>query len=99
MSRVANAVRGRLLGDGVHDSGCQLRVMRREVLAALRPMELMQSFVPALAAGAGFRVGERPVRHHARTRGESKYGLGRLWWRPALAMLALWWRQRRAPRR
>lgn len=99
MSRVANAVRGRLLRDGVHDSGCQLRVMRRAVLAALRPMELMQSFVPALAAGAGFRVGERPVRHHARTRGESKYGLGRLWLRPALAMVGLWWRQRRSGRR
>ena len=99
MSRVANTVRGRLLRDGVHDSGCQLRVMRRAVLTALRPMELMQSFVPALAAGAGFRIGERPVRHHARTRGESKYGLGRLWLRPALAMLGLWWRQRGARRR
>lgn len=92
MSRVANAVRGRFLGDGVHDSGCQLRVMRREVVSALYPMELMQSFVPALATAAGFRVGERRVRHHARTRGESKYGFRRLWWRPAVAMIALRWR-------
>jgi dolichol-phosphate mannosyltransferase len=92
MSRLANAVRSRLLGDGVHDSGCQLRVFRREVVGALYPMELMQSFVPALAVAAGFRVGEQPVRHHARTRGDSKYGLGRLWWRPALAMLGLRWR-------
>ena len=92
MSRVANAVRGRFLGDGVHDSGCQLRVMRKEVVAALYPMELMQSFVPALATAAGFRVGERRVRHHARTRGESKYGFGRLWWRPAVAMIGLRWR-------
>lgn len=99
MSRLANAVRRRFLGDGVHDAGCQLRVMRRAVREALYPMELMQSFLPALAAGAGFRVGELPVRHHARTRGESKYGLGRLWLRPALAMLALGWRQRRARRR
>ena len=92
MSRVANAVRGRFLGDGVHDSGCQLRVMRREVVSALYPMELMQSFVPALATAAGFRVGECRVRHHARTRGESKYGFRRLWWRPAVAMIALRWR-------
>lgn len=92
MSRVANAVRGRFLGDGVHDSGCQLRVMRREVVAALYPMELMQSFVPALATAAGFRVGERRVRHHARTTGESKYGFRRLWWRPAVAMIGLRWR-------
>lgn len=91
MSRFANAVRSRFLGDGVHDSGCQLRAMRREVRDAFFPMELMQSFIPALAVAAGFRVAETPVRHHARTRGESKYGLGRLWWRPAAAMLKLRW--------
>lgn len=91
MSRCANAIRSRFLGDGVHDSGCQLRAMRREVREAFFPMELMQSFIPALAVAAGFRVAETPVRHHARTRGESKYGLGRLWWRPAVAMLKLRW--------
>jgi dolichol-phosphate mannosyltransferase len=91
MSRVANAVRGAILRDGVHDSGCQLRVMRREVREAFFPMELMQSFIPALAVAAGFRVGERPVRHHARQHGDSKYGFRRLLWRPAVAMLWLRW--------
>ena len=89
MSRLGNAVRRRFLNDGVHDSGCQLRVMRRAVVAALFPFELMQSFLPAIAVAAGFRVGERPVRHHPRRHGESKYGFLRLWWRPALAMLRL----------
>lgn len=92
MSRIANVVRGAVLKDGVHDSGCQLRVMRREVRDAFFPMELMQSFIPALAVAAGFRVGETPVRHHARAHGDSKYGLGRLWWRPAAAMLGLRWK-------
>ena len=89
MSRLANLVRGRLLGDQLHDSGCQLRAMRREVIAALFPFELMQSFLPAMAIAAGFRVGEFKVRHHPRTRGEAKYGLRQLWLRPALAMLRL----------
>lgn len=92
MSRVANVVRGAILRDGVHDAGCQLRVMRREVREAFFPMELMQSFIPALAVAAGFRVGETPVRHHARQHGDSKYGLGRLWWRPAVAMFRLRWK-------
>jgi glycosyltransferase involved in cell wall biosynthesis len=92
MSRVANAVRSVVLGDGLRDAGCQLRVFRREVCEAIESMELLQSFLPALAVAAGFRVGEHPVRHHPRRYGESKYGLGRLWWRPAVAMVALRWR-------
>jgi glycosyltransferase involved in cell wall biosynthesis len=92
MSAIANRVRRAVLHDGEHDSGCQLRVMRREVREAFFPMELMQSFIPALAVAAGFRVGEAPVRHHARQHGDSKYGLGRLWWRPAAAMIGLRWK-------
>ncbi len=88
-SRLANGVRRRLLDDGVHDAGCQLRVLRSSVRTAVRPVEFMQSFLPALAVAAGFRVGEQPVRHHARTRGRSKYGVTQLWWRPAVAMLRL----------
>jgi dolichol-phosphate mannosyltransferase len=101
MSVLANGVRRGILDDGIHDAGCQLRVLRREVVAALQPMELLQSFIPSLAVAAGFRVGEVPVRHHARTRGQSKYGLGRLWWRPAAALVALRWRlwARHRPRR
>jgi dolichol-phosphate mannosyltransferase len=89
MSRLANAVRRRVLNDGVRDAGCQLRVFRREVLSALRPSSLMQSFLPAMAVAGGFRVGEIPVRHHPRIQGESKYGLGNLWWRPCTEMLRL----------
>lgn len=89
MSRVANAVRGAILRDGVHDAGCQLRVFRREVVQALFPTYLMQSFLPAIVAHAGFRIGEIPVRHHARKRGDSKYGFRQLWLRPAIAMFKL----------
>jgi len=96
MSRLANGVRRAVLGDRVHDAGCQLRAMRREVVAALRPMALLQAFVPAQAAAAGFRVGELPVRHHPRRAGRSKYGLGNLWWRPAVEMMRL--RLARRPR-
>jgi len=65
--------------------------MRQEVRSALRPMDLLQAFVPALAVAAGFRVGELPVRHHPRLRGRSHYGVAQLWWRPAAAMLRLRW--------
>jgi dolichol-phosphate mannosyltransferase len=97
-SRAANLVRRALLRDGVHDAGCQIRAMRREVVRALRPMDLMQAFVPALAAASGLRVGERPVRDLPRVLGRSKYGAGDLWWRPAVAMVRLIASGRGSPR-
>ena len=95
MSRVANAVRGRLLRDRVHDSGCALKVFRREVIDALIPIRTLYSFIPALAVAAGFRVAEIPVRHRARAGGRSSYGLGVMLWRPLVDMLGVLWFTRR----
>ena len=93
-SRVANAVRRCVLRDGVHDAGCQLRALRREVVASLEPTWMMQTFLPAMAVAAGFRVREIPVRHHPRLRGASKYGVGNLSLRPCAELAAAWWRLR-----
>jgi glycosyltransferase involved in cell wall biosynthesis len=99
MSKVANAVRRRWLGDAVHDTGCALRVFRREVLESFLPIRTLYSFIPAFAAGAGFRVVECPVGHRARRAGESKYGLRVMLWRPFVDMLAIGWLlRRRLPR-
>ncbi len=95
MSAVANAIRRRVLSDGLHDAGCQLRVLRRNVVAALFPFELLQAFLPAIALAAGYRVGEFPVRHHPRIHGQPHFGLGLLWLKPAIAMLRLRRRLRR----
>jgi 4-amino-4-deoxy-L-arabinose transferase-like glycosyltransferase/glycosyltransferase involved in cell wall biosynthesis len=97
MSRIANRVRSRLLGDGVQDSGCALKVFRKEVVGALIPIQTLYSFVPALAAGGGYRVSEVPVQHRERDAGTSNYGLGKMLWRPLVDMMGvLWYNQRRA---
>ncbi|MBU6303084.1 MAG: glycosyltransferase family 2 protein [Verrucomicrobia bacterium] len=75
-SRIANAVRSRFTGDGVRDTGCTLKAMRRDCRAALVPFRGMHRFIPALVKAAGFRVVEVPVHHRARQHGESKYGGG-----------------------
>ncbi len=95
MSRLANRVRGRLLGDRVRDSGCALKVFRREVIEALIPIRSLYSFLPALALAAGFSVDERIVRHRPRQGGVSSYGLRAFLWRPALDLLGVWWFTRR----
>jgi glycosyltransferase involved in cell wall biosynthesis len=100
MSRIANAVRARFLGDGLRDSGCALKAFRREVLDCLLPIRTLYSFIPALAVGAGFRVVEAPVAHRERERGRSKYGLRVMLWRPAVDMLGVkWFLSRRVPAR
>ena len=97
-SRLANIVRARVLRDGMRDTGCGLKVFRREVAAELLPIATLYSFMPALAVAAGFRVVQEPVQHRARRRGRSSYGLRAFLWRPALDMLGIWWfRQRRFP--
>lgn len=89
LSRFANAIRQGIFDDGVNDSGCQLRVMRRAVRECLVPMTMMQSFVPAMAVAARFRVGEHPVSHHPRRHGHTKFPLGQLLGPPVVATIWL----------
>ena len=91
MSRVANGVRKRFLNDGVSDTGCGLKALRREAADALIPIRTLYSFIPALVASAGFRVAEIPVTHRPRRGGDSKYGVRRFLFWPLLDMLGVWW--------
>lgn len=90
-SRVANAVRSRFTKDGVRDTGCTLKAMRRECVSALVPFKGMHRFIPALIKGAGYRLVEIPVNHRPRRFGESKYGLGNRALRATIDMLGVRW--------
>lgn len=94
-SRLANLVRSRFVGDGVRDSGCTLKAMRRECVAALVPFKGVHRFIPALIKNAGFRVVEIPVNHRPRRFGKSKYGLGNRALRATLDMIGVRWLQSR----
>ncbi|MBK7951082.1 MAG: glycosyltransferase family 2 protein [Deltaproteobacteria bacterium] len=74
-SRAANAIRRRVLGDGIEDIGCSLRVMRRSGLERIKLFRGGHRFLPVLLALEGARVAERPVRHRPRRHGRSKYGV------------------------
>lgn len=95
MSLLANGVRRWFLRDGVSDSGCALKVFRREVREAFIPIRTLYSFMPALAVAAGYRVREMDVNHRARESGVSKYGLIQMWWRPLVDMVGVSWFARR----
>jgi glycosyltransferase involved in cell wall biosynthesis len=74
-SRIANGVRARALGDGALDTGCGLKVFRRDAFLALPRFDHMHRFLPALIQRDGLAVRYVPVGHRPRTVGRSKYGM------------------------
>ncbi|HZR06359.1 MAG TPA: glycosyltransferase family 2 protein [Candidatus Udaeobacter sp.] len=90
-SRIANAVRSRYTKDGVRDTGCTLKAMRRECVSAVVPFKGMHRFIPALVKAAGYRLVEVPVSHRPRRFGQSKYGLGNRALRATIDMLGVRW--------
>lgn len=72
-SRLANAIRRAFLNDGVRDTGCSLKMMRKECVDHLVPFNGMHRYIPALLLRAGYDFSEIPVNHRTRAAGESKY--------------------------
>ncbi len=94
-SRIANPVRNFFTHDGVHDTGCPLKVFRRPVLERIRLFEGLHRFFPALALMHGFTVTEVPVRHYPRIHGVSKYGMGNRLFKSLYDLIAVRWMQNR----
>ena len=74
-SKVANAVRGSLLGDRTPDTGCGLKLFERATFLALPYFDHMHRFLPALVLRNGGEVISVPVRHRPRQHGRSHYGV------------------------
>jgi glycosyltransferase involved in cell wall biosynthesis len=92
-SRGANLLRKVLVKDGIHDSGCSLKVFRRDCFDDLDLFGEMHRFIPALLELQGFRVTEVVVSHYPRVTGTTKYN-----WRRSIKgfvdMLTIWfWRK------
>jgi glycosyltransferase involved in cell wall biosynthesis len=98
-SRIARAARRWALQVDFKDTGCNLRVFRREILPLLPPFNGLHRFMPVLAHGGGARVKEVPVRHHPRASGVSKYGVWNRLGRGIadLVMIRLYMRRQLAP--
>jgi glycosyltransferase involved in cell wall biosynthesis len=61
----------------LHDYGCTLKAMRKEVAKNLRLYGEMHRFIPAIAYERGARITELKVHHRPRLRGKSKYTIMR----------------------
>lgn len=72
-SRIANAIRVRVLADSTRDTGCGLKAFRREAFLALPYFNHMHRYLPALFAAQGHAIAHVDVAHRARHAGASNY--------------------------
>lgn len=89
VSRGARALRRVLINDGIHDSGCTLKVYKRECFKGVDLYGEMHRFIPALLKLKGFKIGEVVVNHRERHSGITKYGVTRTM-KGFLDMLSVW---------
>lgn len=78
ISRGANALRYLLIHDGIHDSGCSLKVYKRECFKGISLYGEQHRFIPAILKIKGFKVGEVVVNHRPRSSGYTKYNWKRV---------------------
>ncbi|MFK4784712.1 glycosyltransferase family 2 protein [Fusobacterium sp. MFO224] len=74
-STIANKIRNLITKDNITDTGCPLKLFKKEVVDSFYLYEGMHRFLPTLAKINGFKVIEVPVRHYDREFGVSKYGI------------------------
>ncbi|MFD2190436.1 glycosyltransferase family 2 protein [Pistricoccus aurantiacus] len=94
-SRTANRVRATLLKDATPDTGCGLKLIRRDAFLTLPYFDHMHRFLPALVQAQGGRCRSVSVNHRPRRAGQSKYGLHDRLWVGLVDMLGVLWLQRR----
>jgi dolichol-phosphate mannosyltransferase len=97
-SRIANAVRARLLRDGCPDTGCGLKLFPRDTFLQLPQFDHMHRFLPALFRSHGCEVIAVDVNHRPRLHGRSKYGVSDRLWVGIADLAGVMWLQRRTCR-
>ncbi|HMO82811.1 MAG TPA: glycosyltransferase family 2 protein [Candidatus Paceibacterota bacterium] len=77
LTLIGRFVRRLLMNDPVHDTGCTLRVYRREAIKSLDLQGEMHRYILGLLRWKGFRIGEMVVKDRTRVYGASKYGMSK----------------------
>lgn len=94
-SSFANWFRDCLLHDGVSDSGCPLKIIKRDLAVSLPFFKGMHRFIPALILMQGGKLKEIPVSHFPRKTGKSKFNLWNRLLSPFIDTLAVRWMMKR----
>lgn len=90
-SRIGNGVRNWITGDHITDTGCSLKLIRRECIDRVKLFTGMHRFLPTLVRNEGYEVSEVAVNHRPRQFGVSKYGAMNRAFRGLVDCLAVRW--------
>jgi len=94
-SRIGNGVRNWITNDDITDTGCSLKLVRRDAIDRVTLYTGMHRFLPTLVRMRGYKVIETPVNHRARQFGVSKYGAMNRAFRGLADCLAVRWMSKR----
>ncbi|MBF0101897.1 MAG: glycosyltransferase family 2 protein [Desulfobacterales bacterium] len=94
-SSIANTIRNKLSNDNIRDTGCSLKLFRKEAFNHIKLFEGMHRFLPTLIRMEGYDVVQVPVSHYPRHRGTSKYGVWNRVFKSFLDLLAVRWMKKR----
>ncbi|MFH1246036.1 MAG: glycosyltransferase family 2 protein [Candidatus Omnitrophota bacterium] len=94
-TRIANAVRNKLSGESIKDTGCSLKAFKKIYLNNLKMYKGMHRFLPTLLKMEGAKVTEVEVRHFPRKFGISKYNIRNRMFRAFLDLLFVIWMKKR----
>jgi len=73
VSKGALMLRKMIINDGIHDSGCSLKIYKKECFNHITLYGEMHRFIPAVLRIKGFKIGEIVVNHRPRVKGKTKY--------------------------
>jgi glycosyltransferase involved in cell wall biosynthesis len=94
-SKIANSFRRTMINDGIHDTGCPLKIMKTEYAKRIPFFDGMHRFIPALIQLQGGKVKQIPVTHFPRFAGTAKYHLWNRMKKPFFDTFAFRWMRSR----
>lgn len=94
-SKIANTVRNWITNENIKDTGCSLKLIKKEYAQKIPSFNGMHRFLPTLIRLFGGKVAEIEVSHFPRERGKSKYGIRNRLITSFLDCLAIRWMQKR----
>lgn len=95
-SKIANRFRNKITHESIRDTGCPLKIMKRETLKNIKLYDGMHRFFPTLIKLEGYRIIELPVNHYPRKFGVSKYNIANRLFKGLRDLFVIRWMKRYA---